>query len=54
MAGDMVIYPGAVCRNDKATILEQIGPHKITVGWRLCTNFDVLQGKIVTNVGGPG
>lgn len=48
------IYSEAVYQNDKETILEQIGPHKIDVCWRLCSDFDVLQGKAVASVSGPG
>lgn len=50
----MVIYPGAVCQNDKETILGQIGPHKIAVCRRLSGDFDVLQGKTISSKGGPG
>lgn len=54
MKGDIAIYPEVVCQNDKETILEQIGLHKIAVCWRLCSDFDVLQGKAIASVGGPG
>lgn len=50
----LAIYSEAVYQNDKETILEQIGPHKIDVCWRLCSDFDVLQGKAIASVGGPG